>query len=98
MEEEVYLALSSLGPNKFPGSDGFAAEFFKFFWPTIKFDMMRLIHDFYTSWIINVKLSETYIFLIPKKVDSKFVSDFKPISLIPCAYKIMVGFYRIVLS
>lgn len=65
-EEEVYLAGSSLGTNKSPGPDGLIAEFFKFFWSTIKSDMICLIQNFYTSGVINVKLNEIYICLIPK--------------------------------
>lgn len=89
MEEKAYMAVSFLGTSKSLGPDGLTVEVFKFFWSTIKSDLMRLIHDFYTSGVINVKLNETYIRLIPKKVDSKSVSNYRPISLIPCAYKIV---------
>lgn len=41
------------------------------------------------SGIISASLNETYICLILKKVASKSTSDYRPISLIPCAYKII---------
>lgn len=88
-EEAIFSAVCFLGSNKSPGPDGFTAEFFKCFWPTIKSDMMLLFNDFFTYGVINVKLNETYTCLIPKKVDSKTVSDYRPISLIPCAYEIV---------
>lgn len=58
-EEEVYLAVCSLGTSKSLGPSGLIAEFFKFFWSTIKFDMMLLFNEFFTSGVINVKMNET---------------------------------------
>lgn len=47
-----------------------------------------MLHDFYGFGVINASLNETYICLIPKKIDSKLVSNYWPTSLISCAYKI----------
>lgn len=38
---------------------------------------------------MNVSLNETYICLILKKVDARTISDFCPITLISCMYKII---------
>lgn len=84
------MAISSLGANKPPIPDGFAAEFFKFFWPTLKGDIMTMVHDFFDSGIINASLNKTYIYVSsPKKWMQRKVSDYRPISLIPCPYKII---------
>lgn len=50
---------------------------------------MAMIYDFYTSVIINMALNETYIFLLLKSLNFKYVVDYQPISLIPYAYKII---------
>lgn len=48
-EEEVFSAICSFGTSKSPGPDGFTTEFFKFFWSTIKSDMI-LFNDFFNFW------------------------------------------------
>lgn len=77
-----------MGSSKSLGTDGFTAEFYKFFWDTMKHDVMAMVLEFFSSGIINASLNETYICLIPKKIDPKSVADYHPISLIYCAYKI----------
>lgn len=88
-EEEVYKAVRCLGFDKAPGPDGFTAEFFKKSWNIIKDDIMTMFHDFFQNKVINAILNETYICLIPKRSVAKTVHDYRPISLIPCAYKIL---------
>lgn len=88
-KEEVYKAVSSLGTDKAPGPDGFTIEFFKKAWNIIKSDIMMMFQDFFKNGIINKALNETYICRIPKKVGAKTVHEYRPISLMPCAYKIL---------
>lgn len=38
---------------------------------------MTMIHDFFSSGIVNASLNETYICLIPKKIVSKSVADYR---------------------
>lgn len=90
-EEEVFLVIKSLDLSKYPSIDGFAAEFFKHSWHTIKSHIMTMIREFFNSSITNTTLNETYICLIPKKLDAKSIIDYRPISLIPCAYKIIAS-------
>lgn len=37
----------------------------------------------------NTALNETYICLVSRRKDAKIVHDYRPINLIPCAYKIL---------
>lgn len=74
-EDEVLLAVNSLGSRKALGPNGFTVEFFKDSWNTMKGDIMAMFRDFFANGIINVALKETYICLIPKKVDAKTGSD-----------------------
>ena len=50
---------------------------------------MRVFAEFHRSGIINQSTNATFIVLLPKKKRDKKISDFKPISLITCLYKII---------
>ena len=50
---------------------------------------MKVMEEFYGSGIINGLSNETYICLIPKKLNSCRVRDFRPISLVTSMYKII---------
>ncbi|GJV75631.1 RNA-directed DNA polymerase, eukaryota [Tanacetum coccineum] len=55
-----------------------------------------MLHDIVSKVVVNFPIPEfppgcnsSFIALIPKKQDAKFVKDFRPISLIGCFYKII---------
>ena len=50
---------------------------------------MKVFAEFYRTGIINGITNKTYICLIPKKLNSCQVKDFKPISLVTSLYKII---------
>nr|GEV71218.1 putative RNA-directed DNA polymerase, eukaryota, reverse transcriptase zinc-binding domain protein [Tanacetum cinerariifolium] len=72
-----------------PGPDGFTFRFFTTFWDTIAEDVVRFMQDFSISHEIPKGCNPSFIALIPKIPNSKFVTDFRPISLIGCQYKII---------
>ena len=51
---------------------------------------MRVFIEFHRNEIINQSTNATFIILVPKKSQTKKNSDFRPISLITCLYKIIV--------
>ena len=53
-------------------------------------DIMKVLEEFYRSGIINGISNETYICLVPKKLNSCRVRDFRPITLVTSLYKIIV--------
>ena len=53
--------------NKAPGPDGFPAEFFQFFWETIKADLLRLFVEFYKGELPLHSLNFGVITILPKK-------------------------------
>ena len=55
----------------------------------MKTDIMKVVEEFYGSGIINGISNETYICLIPKKLNSCRVIDFRPINLVTSLYKII---------
>ena len=58
-------------------------------WDTVKNDIMKVFKEFYRSRVINGITNETYICLIPKKLNSCRVKDFRPISLVSILYNII---------
>jgi hypothetical protein len=74
--------------NKSLGPDGFNNEFTKAAWPVIKQDFYNLCQDFYN---IRVGLSSinSYITLIPKVDNPRFVGDYRPISLLNTSIKLV---------
>lgn len=70
-------------------SDGFSIEFYKKGWNILKSDLVRVFQEFFKNGIVNLRTNETYICLIPKKLQANRVTEFRPISLISSLYKII---------
>ncbi|RVW69473.1 Transposon TX1 uncharacterized 149 kDa protein [Vitis vinifera] len=71
------------------GPDGFTIAVFQDCWDVIKDDLVRVFAEFHNSGIINQNTNASFIVLLPKKSQSKKISDFRPISLITCLYKVI---------
>nr|GEV95122.1 RNA-directed DNA polymerase, eukaryota [Tanacetum cinerariifolium] len=59
------------------------------FWEVIGGDVFRAVKCFFCSGSFPKGCNPSFIALIPKINDAKFVKDFRPISLIGCQYKIV---------
>nr|GEX44939.1 RNA-directed DNA polymerase, eukaryota, reverse transcriptase zinc-binding domain protein [Tanacetum cinerariifolium] len=77
------------GENKSHGPDGFTFEFFKHFWDLISSDLCAAVTCFFDNGSFPRGCNSSFIALIPKVSDAKFVTDFQPISLIGCVYKVI---------
>ena len=88
-KEEISKAIFQLDRDKAPGLDGFTIVVFQDCWDVIKEDLVRVFAQFHRSGIINQSTNATFIVLLPKKSQTKKVSDFRPISLITYLYKII---------
>lgn len=88
-EEEVLKAVNSCDSAKSRGPDGFNFSFFKKFWDVIKAELMRFLGEFYCNGRIVNGLNTSFVVLIPKKEETQNVHDYRPISLIGGAYKIL---------
>lgn len=71
------------------GPGGFSFVFFKAFWLIIEKDVVRFIEDFFITSHFPKGCNSSFIAWIPKITSSKFVFDFRPISMIGCQYKII---------
>ena len=81
-EEEIFNVIFQLDRDKVPGPDGFTIAVFQDCWDVIKDDLVRVFVEFHSSGIINQNTNASFMVLLPKKSQSKKISDFRPISLI----------------
>ncbi|GJR55439.1 RNA-directed DNA polymerase, eukaryota [Tanacetum coccineum] len=87
--EEVKAAVWDCGVNKSPGPDGYTFEFFRKYWTFIGNDIIQAVKAFFANGCFPRGCNSSFIALIPKIQDAKFVKDFRPISLIGSTYKII---------
>ncbi|GJX13900.1 RNA-directed DNA polymerase, eukaryota [Tanacetum coccineum] len=87
--EEIRRAVWGCGENKSPGPDGFTFEFFKKYWEIVGPDLCEAVEHFFENGTFSKGCNSSFIALIPKVVDAKFVNDFRPISLIGSVYKVV---------
>ncbi|GKA07971.1 RNA-directed DNA polymerase, eukaryota, partial [Tanacetum coccineum] len=87
--DEIRLAVWNCGSNKSPGPDGYSFDFFKKYWDLIGSDLCEAVEYFFDKGSFPKGCNSSFIALIPKVLDAKFVNDFRPISLIGCVYKIV---------
>lgn len=77
------------GSDKSPGPNGFTFEFFLKFWHIVGPDVLSEVLKFFSSAKLSTGCNPSFIALIPKVADAKFVKDFRHISLISCRFKIV---------
>jgi Reverse transcriptase (RNA-dependent DNA polymerase) len=86
---EVRHVIFALPKDKASGSDGFSIEFFQNYWDTVRNDIFQAVNAFYHNrldlWCIN----QAHITLIPKKNETKLISDFRSISVLSILLKII---------
>nr|GEY23912.1 RNA-directed DNA polymerase, eukaryota [Tanacetum cinerariifolium] len=87
--DEIRAAVWDCGENKSPRPDGFTFEFFRHFWDLIGSDFCAAVNCFFESGSFLRGCNPPFIALIPKVMDAKFVTDFRPISLIGSVYKVV---------
>jgi hypothetical protein len=65
--EEIGKALKGLKNGKSPGTDGFTADFYKFFWIKIKILVLESLRNVYSDGELSTEQKRGIINLIPKK-------------------------------
>ena len=88
-KDEIRNAVWGCGENKSPGPDGFTFEFFRKYWQVVGADFCLAVEWFFDHASFAIGCNSSFIALIPKSLDPKFVSDFRPISLIGSIYKVI---------
>ncbi|GJU90435.1 RNA-directed DNA polymerase, eukaryota, partial [Tanacetum coccineum] len=87
--DEIRAAVWDCGENKSPGPDGYTFEFFRRYWNVIGPDFSSAVACFFENGSFPRGCNASFIALIPKVVDAKLVTDFRPISLIGSVYKVV---------
>nr|GEZ33599.1 RNA-directed DNA polymerase, eukaryota [Tanacetum cinerariifolium] len=80
--DEICAAVWDCGENKSPGPDGYTFKFFRRYWNVIGPDFCLAVDYFFENGTFPRGCNASFIALIPKVVDAKLVTDFRPISLI----------------
>ncbi|GJW35020.1 RNA-directed DNA polymerase, eukaryota [Tanacetum coccineum] len=87
--DEIKSAVWSCGENKSPGPDGYTFEFFRRYWNFIGPDLCSAVECFFDKGSFPMGNNASFIALIPKVPDAKYVTDYRPISLIGSVYKVI---------
>nr|GEX38290.1 putative RNA-directed DNA polymerase, eukaryota, reverse transcriptase zinc-binding domain protein [Tanacetum cinerariifolium] len=87
--DEIRNAVWGCGENKSPGPGGFTFEFFRKFWAVVGPDLCTAFEWFFEHACFSIGCNSSFIALIPKSLDPKSVSDYRPISLIESLYKVV---------
>ncbi|KAK2406714.1 hypothetical protein QL285_042414 [Trifolium repens] len=87
--DETFDAVKESDGSKSPGPDGYNYAFLKNSWDLIKGEIRIMFDQFHGIGILPKCLLSYFVTLIPK-VNSLFgLSDFRPISLLGCLYKLI---------
>ena len=88
--EEIGKGLKDLPNNKAPGTDGFTADFYKFFWPDIKTYVYNSFMYAFDTGKLSVEQRRAILTLLPKgEKDIRYLKNWRPLSLLNTDYKIL---------
>nr|XP_025677258.2 uncharacterized protein LOC112777171 isoform X2 [Arachis hypogaea] len=74
---------------KAPGPDGIQTYFFKEYWEIVGVDIWQLVNSAFRGNLIDTRIMETLIVLIPNVDVPSYFKDFCPISLCNVVYKVI---------
>ena len=86
--EEVEVALKQMAPLKAPGPNKMPSLFYQSYWSLVGSDVPTTILHYLNSGILPQTHCHSFITLIPKVKDPKYVTKFRPISLSNVLYRI----------
>lgn len=87
--EELSLAISNMHCNKSPGPDGLTTEFYKTFWQQLAPDIVTIFNLAFEYGELTTSQKESLLRLLYKKGDRTWLTNWRPISLLNCDYKIL---------
>lgn len=87
--EEIQKVLFAMPNNKSPGPDGFPCEFFKSTWSILGHDFIVAVQSVFKFGFLPKGVNSTILALIPKKIDSMQMKDYRPIACCNVLYKVV---------
>lgn len=96
--EEVKQVVFSIPDTSSAGPDGYSSRFYQTCWPIIKEDLMNAVEDFFKGRKMPQAYKATSLFLIPKKEDPEYWTDYRPLSLCNVHYKIITKLLNVRLA
>ena len=88
--EECKKAIDKLASGKSPGSDGFTADFYKYFWEDIKILLYESFVYSFETGKLSIDQRRGILSLNPKKdKDIRYLKNWRPITLLNTDYKIL---------
>ena len=89
---EVLKSLKNLKNNKSPGTTGFPADFFKFFWNDIGAFLVRSYNCSIRKGELSTSQKVGIVSILPKgNKPREFLKNWRPISLLNTTYKVFSG-------
>ncbi|XP_019150780.1 PREDICTED: uncharacterized protein LOC109147628 [Ipomoea nil] len=87
--DEVKRAVFDMRKFGSPGPDGIHAAFYQFFWNDIGQTLTLMVNQALGTGEVHKSLLQTFMTLIPKKEIPETAADFRPITLINVAFKVI---------
>ena len=87
--QEVEIVINSLKRDSSPGYDGILNEFYQKYWPVIGLEFVNVINEIQNSGNMSNSQSLGIITLLYKKGDRNDITNWRPITLLNCDYKII---------
>lgn len=88
-EAKAKCVVHSMNRNSAPEPNGFGPSFYKAAWVTVRPQIMALLDSFHNGLVDLGQINQSYMVLIPKKLDAVTVDAFRPICLQNCSVKII---------
>ncbi|KAJ4445054.1 hypothetical protein ANN_06853 [Periplaneta americana] len=89
-EEEILVAIETAPKNTAPGPDGLTYQLYKIHWTLIKDTLVELFNYIFDSGIVVEGFSDGIVILLPKVIQPRTVSDYRPITLLNTDYKLFM--------
>jgi hypothetical protein len=87
--EEIKNALFEMRVNRAPGPNNIPIEFYQHCWDIVKFDIVNLFSAFHNDSLDIQRINYGIITLLPKVSEADRITQYRPICLLWCIYKLI---------